>query len=115
MIERKSIIDTLEVPVGGGVGVRIALLLVEDGVTLSSKWHRTFIPAGTSPAEQLAYVNSHLAEMGETKLSSADIQRVGLFHKLAGDLPSEHAVAKTIDEQVTEIQAAKASTEVKAS
>ncbi len=115
MIERKSIVDQIEAPITGGVGVRIALQLVEDGVVLSSKWHRTMIPAGVTPAEQLAYVNAHLAEMGEAAISSADIQRVGLFHKLATDLPSEHAPVKTIDETVAEIKDAKASTVVDAS
>lgn len=114
MIERKSIVDAIEAPITGGVGVRIALQLVENGVVLSSKWHRTMIPAEISPAEQLAYVNDHLAQMGEAAISGADIQRVGLFHKLAVDLPSENAPAKTIDETVSEITAAKDSRKVKA-
>jgi hypothetical protein len=114
MIERKSIVDQIEAPISGGVGIRVALQLVENGVVLSSKWHRTMIPADISPAEQLSYVNDHLEQMGEAKLSTADIQRVGLFHKLSVDLPSDHAPVKTIDETVAEIQVAKASTKVKA-
>lgn len=113
MIERKSVVEQVEVPLSGGVGVRIALLLVEDGKVLSSKWHRAMIPAEISPAEQLAYVNDHLAHMGEAQLTSADIQRVGLFHKLATDLPSEYAAPKTLDESVAELKEAKESVKVK--
>lgn len=114
MIERKSMVDQIEVPVTGGVAVRIAILLIEDGKVLSSKWHRTMIPPDISAAEQLAYVNAHLAQMGEVAISSEDIQRVGLFHKLACDLPSEHAPVKTIDESVRGINAAKDSRKVDA-
>jgi hypothetical protein len=106
MIQRKSIINQIEVPTHGGVAVRIALQIVDGDTVISSKWHRTLIPVGISPAEQLAFVNEHLAMMGEAPISSADIQRVGLFHKLATDLPSEHAPAKTIDDTVAEINAA---------
>lgn len=115
-IERKSVVDQIEVNSSvGGVGVRIALQLVENGEVLSSKWHRTMIPAEISPAEQLGYVNAHLASMGEAPLTSSDIQRVGLFHKLSVDLPSEEAKAKTVDEMVADINLAKASRVVDAS
>lgn len=107
-ITRRSIVEQIEVPSAGGVQVRIALQLVEDGVVLNSKWHRTYIPVGISPAEQMAYVNEGLASMGEAAISSADIQRVGLFHKLSCDLPSESAPVKTIDETVADIAVAKA-------
>lgn len=115
MIERKSIVDQIDIPITGGIGVRIALQLVENGVVLSSKWHRTMIPDEISPAEQLAYVNEHLTQMGETKISNADIQRVGLFHKLASDLPSDNAPVKSIDDTVAEIKESKASIVVDAS
>lgn len=114
-IERKTIVDTIEIAVNGAVGVRLALMLVEGDVVLSSKWHRTMIPQEISPAEQLAYVNDHLLQMGEAQLTSTDIQRVGLFHKLAGSMPSEYSAPKTIDETVAEIQEAKASIKVDAS
>lgn len=114
MIERKSIVDQIEIPLGGGVQVRIALQLVENGKVLSSKWHRTMIPAEISPAEQLSYVNDHLTEMGEAVLGSMDMQRVGLFHKLSCDMPSENAPAKGIDDKVAELKEAQASTKVSA-
>lgn len=112
MITRRSIVEQIEILTSGGVGVRMALQLLEDGKVVASKWHRTMIPVGVSPAEQLAFVNDHLGRLGEAVISSADIQRVGLFHKLACDLPSEYMMSKSIDETVAEIKAAKASTEV---
>lgn len=114
MIERKSIVDQIEVPVEGGIAIRMALLLVEDGKVISRKWHRTLIPADVSPAEQMAYINDHLTSMGEAVITSDDIQRVGMFHRLSTELPSQNAMAKTIDESVAEIKQAKASTVVDA-
>lgn len=113
MIERKSIVDQIEVPITGGVMVRLALQLVEDGVVLSSKFHRTIVPADISPAEQMTYVNEHLTKMGEAPVSSDEVQRIGMFHKLAVQLPSPNAPEKTIEEAVAEIKVAEASREVK--
>lgn len=111
-IERKTIVNQIEVGVDGGVGVRLELRLVEGDTVLSSKWHRTIIPQDISPAEQLSYVNDHLTQMGEATITTGDIQRVGLFHKLAGDMPSPNAVELTVDETVAQIKEAQASTVV---
>lgn len=114
-IERKTIVNQIEIDVSGNVGVRLSLQLIENGEVLSSKWHRTMIPTSVSPAEQLAYVNGHLAQMGEALLTTADIQRVGMFHRLSVEMPSENAPAKSLDEAVAEIKEAKESTKVDAS
>jgi hypothetical protein len=111
-IERRSIVAQIEIPCVGGVQVLIHLQMVEDGSVISHKNHRTFIPVDISPAEQMAHVNGHLSEMGEAQISSADIQRVGMFHKLAADLPSEFAPAPVLDEVVENIKRAKASRKV---
>lgn len=111
-IERRTIIKHIEVPISGGVGVLIELQLVEGGVVLSAKNHRTIIPADMSPAEQMAYVNDHLRASGESPISSADIQRLGMFHRLSTELPSENAPNTGIEEKVAEIKEAKESTKV---
>lgn len=114
MLSRKSIVDQIEVPTTGGIQVRIALQIIDGDVVIGQKWHRTYIPADISAQEQMSYVNAHLTEMGEATISTSDIQRVGLFHKLATDLPSDNSKAKTIDESVAEIKEARASTVVDA-
>lgn len=114
MIERRTIVAQMEVPYQGGLQVLFHLQLVEDGKLISHKNHRTYIPADISAAEQCAHVNAHLAQMGEGQISSMDIQRVGMFHKLAVDLPSEYAPVQTIDEVTEGIKRAKASRKVNA-
>jgi hypothetical protein len=87
-IERKSIVDQIEIVRDGGVQVRFALLIVEDGKELSSAWHRTFIGAGDSPALQVAEVNKHLKQMGHAEVSNEDMLRVVAFHQLSVEKPS---------------------------
>lgn len=65
MIEKKTILDQIEVTRGGTIQVRIALLMLEDGEEISRAWHRTSIPPGTDPAEQMAAVNVHLQQMNK--------------------------------------------------
>lgn len=83
MIERKSLVDMIEIARDGSVGVRIALMLVEDGKTLNSQWHRTVIGPGDSPKIQLADINAHLTFEGHAELSKEDIDRVAFLHKQA--------------------------------
>lgn len=111
-IERRTIVAQIEVPHHGGLQVLIHLQMVENGSVLSTKNHRTYIPADISAAEQMAHVNAHLAQMGESAISSMDIQRVGMFHKLAVDLPSEYAPVPVLDEITEGIKRAKASRKV---
>lgn len=80
MIERKSVVDQVELNRNGGTGVRIGLLLVEDGNQLDCKWHRTYIPSDIDPALQMGAVNEHLQMMGMALVSDEDIARVISFH-----------------------------------
>lgn len=61
MIERKTVLDKVEVYKGGDLGVRIGLLLVENGTELSANWHRTTIPADVVVADHFVIINQHLA------------------------------------------------------
>lgn len=112
-IEKRTIVAQIEIPVWGGTQVLIHLQLVENGKILSYKNHRTYIPADISPAEQMAHVNDHLTQMGEAKVTSSEIQRIGMFHKLAVDIPSEYAPVLSVEDMVEAIQRGKKSREVK--
>ncbi len=81
-IERKSIVDQIEITRGNVLQVRIALLLVdtETGVEVSSKWHRTSVELDGSPVAQMAAVNVHLNQMGEALIAQGDIDKVKLYH-----------------------------------
>lgn len=70
MIERKSVLDQVEISRSGVVNVRLALLLVEDGKEIDCKYHRTTIEAGIDPVLQMDFVNKHLEQMGNAQLSA---------------------------------------------
>lgn len=76
MITKHAVVDQIEIARSGAVQVRIALELVEDGVVLSQKWHRTCLEPGGDVDAQMATVNSHLEQMGELPVSAADIAKI---------------------------------------
>lgn len=84
MIERKTVLDQVEQNRAGFVGVRIAFLLVEDGVEIDSKWHRTIVPHDIDPAAQMQAVNDHLAVMDPPMppVGQADIDFIVQCHTL---------------------------------
>lgn len=85
MIERKTVLEQPEPNVQTGVlGVKIAFLLVEDGVEIDRKWHRTSIPVDVDPVAQMDAVNAHLAIMAPPMppVSQADIDFVVQCHAL---------------------------------
>jgi len=65
-MQTRTIIDRIEIePQTGNVGVRMLKQIIDDqGLVLSSQYHRTVIDAGTDPAAQMAAVNVHLGTMG---------------------------------------------------
>lgn len=65
MIERKTVIDQIEVTRTGEVRIRFGLVLIEDGVEIDCKWHRTAVEPGINPDDQIAAVNAHLKLMGK--------------------------------------------------
>jgi len=62
MIEKRTVIDRIEVTRAGPVLVRFALELfdTDTGQTLASSWHRTSINPGDDPAVVLDAVNSDI-------------------------------------------------------
>lgn len=90
MLARKSVVEQIEFPSGGGVAVRIALLIIDGDKVLSSAWHRTMIAHGGNAVTQMSYVQAHLAEMGEELLSQDDINRVVGAHQYSVANPSPH-------------------------
>jgi len=82
MIERKTLLEQPEPHRSGVLGVKIALLMVEDGVEIDCKWHRTSIPVDVDPQAQMDAVNAHLLSMGLPELPQADIDFVVQCHDL---------------------------------
>lgn len=82
MIERKTTLEQPEPHRSGVLGVKIAILMVEDGVEIDRKWHRTSIPVDVDPQAQMDAVNEHLVSMGLPALPQADIDFVVACHTL---------------------------------
>lgn len=76
MIEKQTILDQVEITRNGTVQVRFGLLLVEDGVAIDTKWHRTAFPPGHNIQAQIGAVNVHLAQMGKEPVSAGDADRI---------------------------------------
>lgn len=64
MIEKKTIVDQIEITRTGHIQIRFGLLLVEDGAEIGCQWHRTAIEPGGDVDAQIAAVEQHLASMG---------------------------------------------------
>lgn len=82
MIERQTKLDQPEIHRSGSLGVKIAILLVDDGQEIDCKWHRTSIPADVDPQAQMDAVNQHLLSMGYPAVSQGDIDCVVAAHTL---------------------------------
>lgn len=82
MIERKTVLEQPEPHRSGVLGVKIAILMVEDGVEIDCKWHRTSIPADIDPQSQMDQVNAHFGAMGLPELPQAEIDFVVQCHTL---------------------------------
>lgn len=86
MIERKTVLDQVELGCSGILGVKIAFLLVEGDSELDRKWHRTQIPADADPDSHMQAINNYLASMDPAmpQMSMSDIEFVAACHSLLG-------------------------------
>lgn len=75
-IERKTILDRVEFSRDGSISVRLALVLEEDGVQESSRWHRVTVPADAVVVDYLADVSDHLGMMKYGPVSPEDTQKI---------------------------------------
>lgn len=77
-IERKTIIDQIEIGGNGDMRARFALLLVEGDKVLNTAYHRTSFPVGVPNGVtlQMYEVNTHLVSMGEQPLPQEQINRI---------------------------------------
>lgn len=67
MIEKKTVIDQIEITRNGTIQVRFALLVLDDGEEISSRWHRTAIEPGADVVAQLNAVDSDITTRKELK------------------------------------------------
>lgn len=89
-IERTASLESIQFAEDGTVFIRFRKRTAMGAEVLQEGWHRTAIPPGTDPAEQLAAVDTHLAEMGFAAPPEAS---KALLATVAGALHTEPVVA----------------------
>lgn len=97
-IERKTVVDQIEICRNGSINIRLGLLLVEDGAEIDCKYHRTVLEPGTTAIDQFAVVNAHLSAVGKNPVSDEDIASIEDARERFGTAMQsmqEEAVAQT--------------------
>jgi hypothetical protein len=75
-LERKTIIDQIEIRRDGTVHVRMAKVIVEGERIVASEYHRTALEPGADVDTTLAAVNAHLVQLGEAEIEAGEWARV---------------------------------------
>lgn len=99
-LERKVVIDQIEINRNGYTGVRMAILILEDGKEIDCKWHRTAVDPSALAEEQMAVVNAHLQEMGLPPVSDEDIAKLALHDDLTSPAKEEARLARAVPSAV---------------
>lgn len=95
MIEKKTILDQIEITRDGNIQVRFALLILEDGEEISSAWHRTSISPGREAVAQIEAVNIHLKQMNK-----APIEDFSLLEQIVPVVHTKEVINTYLSKQV---------------
>lgn len=85
MIERKTMLDRVELDKSGAVSIRLALMLVEGDQVLSTQYHRLAIDIYGDVVEQMGEVVAHLGSMGYPPLPESALGLLRSGHQLIKD------------------------------
>lgn len=85
MIERKTMLDQVELTRNGAVNIRLALCLVEGDVEIHTTYHRVSIDISGDVVAQMAVVVQHLGEQGFPPLPEPALQLLRAGHQLIKD------------------------------
>ena len=93
MIEKKTVIDQIEITDSGHIGVRFGLLILEDGVEISRNWHRTMIEPGVDPVAVIDLINADITKRPELKAMPVDTAKVPLLKQVCDIVHTPDVVA----------------------
>lgn len=83
-LERRTIIDQIEIKRDATMNVRLAKQVVDGEEVVTSEYHRIAVEPGADLESRLPIVNAHLAEMHAASVDEAEWERVrrivGLEH-----------------------------------
>lgn len=86
MIEKKTVINQIEITRSGRIQIRFAKQIVDDGNVLSSEWHRGGIDPGENVDQVIAGINESLVGMGCAPVSTDD----GMLNNLIAAVETYH-------------------------
>ena len=75
-LEKRTILDQIEITRNGTVQIRWAKEIVDGAQLVTSDYHRTAVPPGRDIDAQIDAVSAHLGTMGWPVVQSDDIQRI---------------------------------------
>lgn len=76
MLEKRTILDQIEVTRDGVLQIRLCKQIVDGETVLASEYHRTSVPPDGDCDAQFAAVNAHLVAMGCAAVSAEDWEQV---------------------------------------
>lgn len=76
MLERKTVVDQIEIRRDGSVGVRLALLIVDGAKEVGKEYHRVSFDGSADVAALFDDLNGALQENGHEPVSQPDILRI---------------------------------------
>lgn len=104
MLLQRTIIDQIEITSGGVIGIRFAKQIVDaaDGSVKATAWHRTVVPPGTDPMEQIAVVNTNLEAMDEARVDASKDELVKMLPAVVALAHTPEKIAKYQETQVVD-------------
>jgi hypothetical protein len=76
MIERLTVLNQIEVTENSTLQLRFAFKLVEEGVEISSAWHRTALATGVDVNAAMQDLSAAFIAMNNKPVSEADIDKI---------------------------------------
>lgn len=75
-IERRTIVDQIEITRDGAVHLRLAKQIVDGDIVLTSAYHRTAFEPGADLDAAIPVIQAHLKQMGEAAVGPAEWARL---------------------------------------
>lgn len=114
MIEKRTVIDQIEVTRDGHIQLRLGLLIIEDGVEVVCQWHRTSIEPGGDIDATIAAVNTDITTRDTLKAKAIEAEKVPLLKSICKVVHTPEVVKKYRSDTIAR-QKAQAAQEAKKS
>lgn len=99
-IEKQTIVDQIEITRDGTIQIRFGLLLIENGVEIDMKYHRTVVPPNGDVQLQIAAVNADLRRRGGAEVDLAQVARVTAIAPVVQTAEVKAAYEKRLADQM---------------